>query len=145
MTPQTTLGQDRLLMVNNGINRPQAFKIGDAAIIGIPGERFSNLGIEARRRSKAGMTFYAGYANDMIGYIPIVEAFRECENVGYEKGFGLTYCCGAVLSVSVISKEGIAKLTSSGIELVNQLASRKTRSDWAVHLPDGENLQPQAQ
>ena len=101
----------------------QALRIGDTGVIGLPGEPFSNLGIEARERSKAKKTFYVGYANDGIGYIPTMEAFTECEHIGFEEGFGHTICYGAALPSSVISKESITKLTSAGIDLVNSVAS----------------------
>lgn len=49
----------------------QCFRIGEAAIVGLPGEPFTALGLEIRKGSPAKETFVVGYANDWRpGYIP---------------------------------------------------------------------------
>jgi neutral ceramidase len=53
----------------------QAMRIGDVAIAGAPGELFTGLGVELKRRSPFPRTIVAGVANDAIGYIPDAEAF----------------------------------------------------------------------
>ncbi|MBN1419352.1 MAG: hypothetical protein JXP34_11275 [Planctomycetes bacterium] len=53
----------------------QAVRIGDIAFVAIPGECFTSLGIEIKRRSPFRYTIVVGVANDYIGYIPDAEAF----------------------------------------------------------------------
>lgn len=53
----------------------QALRIGDVAWVGIPGETFTRIGVEIKRRSPFRHTFIAGLANDYIGYIPDEAAY----------------------------------------------------------------------
>lgn len=53
----------------------QALRIGDVTIATAPGELFTVLGIEIKRRSPFRYTFVAGVANDYIGYVPDEEAY----------------------------------------------------------------------
>jgi hypothetical protein len=48
----------------------QALRLGDVAVVAIPGEFFTVLGVEIKRRSPFRYTYIAGVANDYIGYIP---------------------------------------------------------------------------
>lgn len=48
----------------------QAIQIGDTAVVGVPGECFTILGEEIKRRSPFRYTFVFELANDYIGYIP---------------------------------------------------------------------------
>jgi hypothetical protein len=50
-------------------------RIGDLAVVGVPGEFFTRLGVEIKRRSPFRNTFVAGVANDYLGYIPDSEAY----------------------------------------------------------------------
>lgn len=54
----------------------QVMLIGDIALVGIPGELFTSLGIEIKRRSPFRYTYIVSLANDWIGYIPDEEGFR---------------------------------------------------------------------
>jgi neutral ceramidase len=53
----------------------QAILIGDIAIVGVPGECFTVLGQEIKRRSPFRYTYVFELANDYIGYIPDRPAF----------------------------------------------------------------------
>lgn len=56
----------------------QALRLGDAAIIAVPGELFVELGLEIKRRlAQQGIspTFIFGYTNGNIGYIPTRSAY----------------------------------------------------------------------
>ncbi len=53
----------------------QALRIGDVAIVAVPGEFFTVLGIDIKRASPFRYTAIAGVANDYIGYIPDDEAY----------------------------------------------------------------------
>jgi len=54
----------------------QAMRVGDVAIVGVPGELFTSLGLEIKRRSPFRYTYVAGAANDYIGYIPDERAYE---------------------------------------------------------------------
>jgi hypothetical protein len=56
----------------------QAITIGDVALVGVPGEFFTYLGQEIKRRSPYRDTFVFQLANDYVGYIP--------DQVAYDRG-----------------------------------------------------------
>ena len=53
----------------------QAIRLGDIAIVGVPGEFFTVLGQEIKHRSPFRYTYVFELANDYIGYIPDRAAF----------------------------------------------------------------------
>lgn len=59
----------------------QVFRIGDVAVVGLPGEFFVEYGLELQRLSPARLTLVAGLANGSLGYVPTPAAFEEG---GYE-------------------------------------------------------------
>ncbi len=63
-------------------------RIGEAAIVGLPGEAFCQLGMEIKRRSPAAHTLVAGLSNDAVGYLPTRESFAQG---GYETMPGSTF------------------------------------------------------
>jgi neutral ceramidase len=85
-------------------DRPEVMviRLGNAAIVGLPGEIFSEYGLEIKRRSPARHTFVIELANDAIGYIPTREAFAQG---GYEPTPGATFYtsdAGARLTASAL-------------------------------------------
>ena len=64
----------------------QAVVIGDVAIVGVPAEYFTVLGIDIKRRSPFEHTYVAELANDWIGYLPDREGHRLG---GYQTWMGL--------------------------------------------------------
>ena len=64
----------------------QAILVGDIAIVGVPGECFTVLGQEIKRRSPFRYTYVFELANDYIGYIPDRPAFGPG---GYQTWTGL--------------------------------------------------------
>jgi hypothetical protein len=56
-------------------------RIGDLALVGFPGEPFAEIGAEVKQRSPFAHTFFGGYTNDYLGYLPI-DAARP--DGGYE-------------------------------------------------------------
>ncbi len=54
----------------------RGIRIGEIALIGLPGEVFTVLGWEIKRRSPFRNTIVVSLANDWIGYIPDEEGFR---------------------------------------------------------------------
>jgi hypothetical protein len=59
----------------------QVLRIGDVAVIGLPGEFFVEFGLELKRCSPAPRTLVVGLANGSLGYVPTPEAFAQG---GYE-------------------------------------------------------------
>lgn len=59
----------------------QAWRLGDLGIATAPGEIFNQIGATVKERSPTKHTFFVGYANDSIGYVPIPEAYPDG---GYE-------------------------------------------------------------
>jgi hypothetical protein len=57
------------------------FRIGDLALVGLPGEIFVEFGLEIRQRSPFGTTAVVGLCGVLNGYIPTKKAFAEG---GYE-------------------------------------------------------------
>ena len=65
-------------------------RMGDTAIVGTPGELFTELGAEVRRRSPFDTTIFAGYCQGVLGYVATAE---EYQYGGYEptvaqRGYG---------------------------------------------------------
>ena len=54
----------------------QAMVIGDVAIVGVPGEFFTKLGLDIKNRSPFRHTYIAELANDWIGYLPDRDAHK---------------------------------------------------------------------
>ena len=66
-----------------------AMRVGDTAIIGTPGEVFSEIGLQVRRRSPFGTTLFAGYCQGVLGYISTAEehAFGGYEPAVAQRGY----------------------------------------------------------
>lgn len=56
-------------------------RIGESALVGMPGEAFVEFGLALKANPYFPHTFVVGYCNDLIGYIPTREAYRQG---GYE-------------------------------------------------------------
>jgi neutral ceramidase len=66
LSPQQ--GQERTTWI-------QTMVIGDVAIVGVPAEFFTKLGLDIKNRSPFRHTYIAELANDWIGYVPDRDAF----------------------------------------------------------------------
>ncbi len=53
----------------------QALRIGDAALVGVAGEAFVEIGLAVKERSTIPHTIFLGYTNGCLGYIPTVAAY----------------------------------------------------------------------
>jgi hypothetical protein len=58
-----------------------AFRIGDLALVGLPGEMFVEFGLDIRQRSPFAVTAVVGLCGELAGYMPTKKAFAEG---GYE-------------------------------------------------------------
>jgi hypothetical protein len=91
-----------------------AIRIGDAAIVTGPGEVFTEIGLAIKERSPAEVTFYAGYSNGCISYMPIAS---EYQLGGYEPSYGhKTYGLPAQ-----VAPETERLLIETGVSLVGAL------------------------
>lgn len=54
----------------------QVIRLGQVALVGIPGEMFARLALAIRRASPLRHTFVVGLANDVFGYIPDAEGYQ---------------------------------------------------------------------
>lgn len=54
----------------------QALRIGDIAIVGVPAEYFTQLGLDIKNRSPFRHTYIAELANDWVGYLPNREGHK---------------------------------------------------------------------
>jgi hypothetical protein len=84
----------------------QAVVIGDVALVGVPGEFFTYLGQEIKRRSPYRYTFVCELANDYVGYIPDARAF---DKGGYQVWTGLH---------SFLEKGSGEKIVDAAVELL---------------------------
>ncbi|MGI8424068.1 MAG: neutral/alkaline non-lysosomal ceramidase N-terminal domain-containing protein [Chloroflexota bacterium] len=55
----------------------QVLRLGDLALVGVPGELFVEIGLAIKRESPAPLTQIVGYANDWQGYFPTPNAYDE--------------------------------------------------------------------
>ena len=69
-----------------------AVALATVALVGIPGERFMELGQAIKDRSPFALTLVCGYFNGYQGYMPTRAAFAEG---GYEPEWGTAYAAGA--------------------------------------------------
>lgn len=69
----------------NRVTTLTAMRLGEVAIVGIPGEMYARLGLDLRRRSPFRHTIVVGLANEEIGYIPDLKAY---DDGGYQTWVG---------------------------------------------------------
>jgi len=81
--------EEALKAISEGRKLPKSIKAElwaakiteNLAILAVPGEAFSQIGLEVKRNSPFEFTMTVGYANGLLGYFPTPEAFEEG---GYE-------------------------------------------------------------
>ena len=91
-----------------------AVRIGDGVIVTGPGETFTEYGIAVKERSPGAPTLYAGYTNEILGYLPTANEYRYG---GYEAGYG--YKSVGLPSLFDPSVEQI--LVETGVRLAERL------------------------
>jgi hypothetical protein len=84
----------------------QAIVIGDVAIVGVPAEYFTVLGLDIKKRSPFPNTYVAELANDWIGYLPDREGHQLG---GYQTWMGL-HCYAEVGTGERVADEIVAML-----------------------------------
>lgn len=99
----------------------QTFRIGDIAIVGIPGEPFSSTAMDVKKRSPFKHTVFLGYCNGMVGYIPAANAFPPGNIIEFEKYRipDMTYQNSDYLSPPTPAWENT--IVGAAVELLNYL------------------------
>ncbi len=80
-------------------------RIGDAALVGFPGEPFAETGVRVREASPFEFTHMAGYTNGATGYVPTAEEFARG---GYEPEWATAFTAEAA---GVLEREACALLS----------------------------------
>ena len=88
----------------------QVIRMGDIALVGVPGELFTKVGQRIKRRSPFRHTYVVGLANDYIGYIPDAEAY---ELGGYQLWTGFH---------SLVDEGTGERLVDEAVEMLRELA-----------------------
>lgn len=89
----------------------QALRVGDLAILVLPGEPFVEAQLEIKQRSPAKRTFVAHMSNRYVGYIPTPEAIGRG---GYET---------RPSSGSKLAPEALQTITDKSVELLKELCA----------------------
>ena len=65
-------------------------RLGDCAIVGTPGELFTEIGAEVRKRSPFDTTLFAGYCQGVLGYVSTPEEYQwgGYEPTVAQRGYG---------------------------------------------------------
>ncbi len=92
----------------------QAWCVGDFALVTAPGEIFNQIGARVKTASPFAHTFFVGYANGSIGYVPVPEAYPEG---GYE-----------VTHASQVAPDAAALLTETCDQLLRELTDKDTKN-----------------
>lgn len=87
----------------------QALRLGNLAILVLPGEPFVEAQLEIKQRSPAARTFVAHMSNRYVGYIPTAEAIKR-------GGYETTPC-----SSSKLAPEALQTITDRSVELLGDL------------------------
>jgi len=89
----------------------QAIRIGDTALVGIPGEYFVEYGLNIKEFSPFDQTFISELANNAFGYIPTLDAF-----------YPGTYETMPIVSATLEPSAGVQIANAAG-KLLRQLRS----------------------
>ncbi len=90
----------------------QVIMIGDVALVGVPGEFFTVLGQEIKRRSPYRYTYVFELANDYVGYVPDERGF---DRGGYQVWTGLH---------SYLARGSGEAIVAAAVDLLTQLHER---------------------
>jgi putative membrane-bound dehydrogenase-like protein len=107
----------------------QVVAVGDVAIVGVPAEYFTVLGIDIKRRSPFEFTYVAELANDWIGYLPDREGHRLG---GYQTWMGL----------HSYAEEGTGeRMVDEVVDILNELAANAKDLNGAAPDPAASQQQ----
>lgn len=105
LTRERRMAEEMLVVIDWGTEplpaEVQVFRVGDAALIGLPGEPFVELGLEIKHRAAVPFPFVVGYANNYLGYFATPSAW---ELGGYEVSYGPWAPAGPESSALLVEK-----------------------------------------
>jgi len=84
----------------------QAWRLGALALATAPGEIFNEIGQRVKEGSSFADTFFAGYANGSIGYVPVPQAYPE-------GGYEVTHACRVDPEAGDLISQGCLELLRS--------------------------------
>jgi neutral ceramidase len=86
-----------------------AMRLGDLGIVGLPGEVFTEIGLDIKQRSPFAQTMNVGIANDTVGYVATDQALQEgsyearlCRHVRAPAGTGRLWADTAVKGLEAL-------------------------------------------
>lgn len=86
-----------------------ALRIGELGLVGLPGEVFTEIGLDIKQRSPFAQTMNVGIANDTVGYVATDQALAEgsyetrlCRHVRAPQGTGKLWADTAVAGLEAL-------------------------------------------
>lgn len=92
-----------------------ALRINDIGIVAVNGEPFAELALEVKRRSPLASTFFLGYSNGCLGYLPTPEAFDE-------GGMEVNESYQNYMLPTPFTREWGPAVVANSLEMLNELA-----------------------
>lgn len=89
-------------------------RINEIGIVTVSGEPFAEIGLEIKGRSPLEHTFFLGYSNGCIGYLPTPEAFGE-------GGMEVNESCRNYLLPSTLTPEWGPAIVKTSLEMLERL------------------------
>jgi RimJ/RimL family protein N-acetyltransferase len=110
----------------------QVIRLGQVALVGIPGEMYARLGLAIRQHSPLRDTYVVGLANDDFGYIPDAEGY----DLGGYQAWAHRHCPAARGTGEAMVQQALAMLAAvAGLpELLDPPLLRDLRADEALAL-----------
>jgi hypothetical protein len=91
----------------------QAFRVGDTAFVGLPGEPFCEGQLEIKLRSPAAFTFVAHMTAQYVGYVPTEAA---CARPGHESNDRCTFW-------AKLAPDSLGRIVDAAVELLREMFS----------------------
>lgn len=83
----------------------QALRLGPVVLTGAPGEIFTEIGMAVKAQSPWPDTFFLGYTNGSVGYVPVPEAYPE-------GGYEVSHACRVDPPAAGMIREGCLRVVS---------------------------------
>ena len=97
-----------------------AMRINDIGLVAVNGEPFAELSLEVKRRSPLPSTFFLGYSNGCLGYLPTPEAFAE-------GGMEVEESVRNYLLPAAFTPEWGPAVVETSLELLRELSERQPK------------------
>ena len=116
----------------------QSFQLGPLVIVAFPGELFSTIGMEIKKRSSFPFTWVSSITYSM-GYIPTTDALHPTKGGGYETRLSASTCMPGT-DTKMINKaiEIIGKLTPDKVPIGPQIKPVTKIWEYGSNLPEYE-------